>query len=89
MFAYRESIQIQSYETFKITNTSVASIDMKEGAAGTDIKIKLSSPAWVGRALINAQGELEATFTIKNEDAKRFKNALSVRGLVRATLPMS
>lgn len=83
-----DPIQSQSYETLKITYESVTSIDMNQGISGTDVRIKLSSPAWVGQALINVPGKLEATFLIKTEDMKRFKTALGARGLVRASLPI-
>lgn len=84
-----DPIQSQSYETLTITYASVTSIEMNQGTVGTDIKMKLSSPASVGQKSINVPENLEAMFVIKTEDTKRFKIALGARGLVRALFPIA
>jgi hypothetical protein len=44
--------------------------------------MKLSAPAIVAETLMKTSGPLTATFDIKNEDIKRFTEALNKRGLV-------
>jgi hypothetical protein len=81
--------QSEAYESLQIRYADVISIELKSGPGTTRVMAKLSAPAIVAEVPMKTRGELALAFDIKNEDIKRFLEALNSRGLVSSQLSLS